>query len=112
MDPEVERSQSVITITSTVTYGSGTTISDQIVIGSGGNLIITGTVAMTSSGLIKILDNGKLIVNGGTLLEAKIEMVSGGTLILTNNGTINRASNSALVAPYGSNVFYYSGTIN
>lgn len=54
----------------------------------------------------------QIVNNGGALLEAKIEMVSGGTLILTNNGTINRASNSALVAPYGSNVFYYSGTIN
>lgn len=111
-NPEIESSQSVITITTTVTYGSGTTISDQIVIDSGGVLIITGTVTMNSSGLIKILNNGNLIVNGGTLQGAKVEMVSGGTLVVINNGTINRASDSALVAPYGANVYIYSGTVN
>lgn len=112
-NPDVNNTESIIYITTSVTYGSGTpTISDQIIIASGGSLHITGVVSMSSSGRIQIQGNGSLIINGGTLQNAKIGIDSGGNLQMLNNGIINKAPGTELEVPQGANVYIITGTIN
>lgn len=101
-----------ITINTSVTYNSNITIARNLEIVNGGILTVTATSTMSGNGKIKVNNGGKLIVDGGTLQNADIEMLSGCQVIIKNNGKINMASGKTFNAPVGAIVDIPYGAIN
>ena len=55
---------------------------------------------------------GMLIIDGGTLQNADIEMIPGSQLVIRNNGVINMAPGKTFSVPQGVEVYIESGKIN
>lgn len=100
-----------ITIKVPKTYSGSVTESRRIGIVNGGTLTITGSTTLTGNARIRVCENGILIIDGGSLNDAKIDMVPGGKLIIRNNGTINMAYGENFNAPAGAIVEIEEGEI-
>ena len=100
-----------ITIKTPKTYSGSVSESRRIGIVNGGTLTITGSTTLTGNAKIRVCENGILIIDGGSLNDAKIEMVPGGKLIIRNNGTINMAYGENFNAPAGALVEIEEGEI-
>lgn len=101
-----------ITIKTAVPYETDSTTTKRIGIVENGTLTITGTTTLAGDAKIRVCEGGTLIVDGGTLNNAKIELVPGGHLIVRNNGTINMAMEEDFEAPIGAIVDIEHGSIN
>lgn len=101
-----------VTVKTEVTYNSNQQDSQRYGIVNGGVLRITGHLTMTGSASIRVCEGGMLIVDGGTIQDADIQMIPGSTLIVRNNGKINMASNKTFYAPVGTLVNIENGEIN
>ena len=101
-----------ITINTSVTYNSDITIARNLEIVNGGILTVTATSTMSGNGKIKVYNGGKLIVDGGSLQNADIEMLSGSQVIIKNSGKINMASGMTFNAPAGVIIDIPYGSIN
>ena len=69
-------------------------------------------LTMIDSASIRVCEGGTLIVDGGTIQDADIQMIPGSTLIVRNNGKINMAVNKHFNAPFGVFVNIENGEIN
>ena len=74
-------------------------------------LTITGTVTMTEQSIIRVCEGGTLVIDGGTLLNANLQLISGCHLIIRNNGCIRVPSGSTYNTPVGAIVDIESGSI-
>ena len=100
------------TINTAVTYSINQTINNRIGIVKNGTLTITGTTTLSGDAVIRVCENGTLIVDGGTLQSANLELIPGSHVIVRNNGTINMASGRNFDAPKGVVVDVEYGFIN
>lgn len=100
-----------ITIDSAVIYNSNT-LSCRIGIVKNGTFTIANTTSMTNDAIIRVCENGTLIIDGGTLQNAKLELIPGCHLIIRNNGTINMAAGKIFDAPKGAIIDIGNGNIN
>ena len=101
-----------ITINSSVTYNSNISLSNRIGIVENGVLTISATTVMTDDAKIRVCENGTLIVDGGTIQNANIELIPGCHVIVRKNGIINMASGVSFNAPQGAVVDVEYGSIN
>lgn len=101
-----------ITIKTAVAYETDSTTTKRIGIVENGILTITCTTTLAGDAKIRVCEGGTLIVDGGTLNNAKIELVPGGHLIVRNNGTINMATGEVFNTPIGAFVDIEYGSIN
>ena len=100
------------TIKTSVTYNSNNTITQHLGVVSGGIITVKATSTMSGNGKIRICEGGKLIVDGGTLQNADLELVPGCHITIKNNGKINMASGKTFEAPEGVVVDIPYGSIN
>lgn len=100
-----------ITINSPETYSGSQTLSSRIGIVSGGSLTVTGTLTLTSNTKIRVCEGGVLIIDGGSIINANIEMIHGSTLVIRNNGSLSMASGQSFYAPLGAVVNIENGVI-
>ena len=61
---------------------------------------------------ISVYGGGTLIIDGGTVNDAVINLDSNSTLNIQNNGIINMRQNQAFNAPVGAVVNISSGQVN
>ena len=100
------------TIKTAVTYNSNNTITQHLGVVSGGIITVKATSTMSGNGKIRVCEGGKLIVDGGTLQNANLELVPGSQVTIKNNGKINMASGKTFEAPEGVIVDIPYGSIN
>ena len=74
-------------------------------------LTITGTVTKTEQIIIRVCEGGTLVIDGGTLLNANLQLIPGCHLIIRNNGCIRVPSGSTYNTPVGAIVDIESGSI-
>lgn len=101
-----------VTINTPTIYSQNNTIDFRIGIVKNGVLTISGTTTLSGNSRIRVCENGTLIVDGGTLQNANIEMVPGSSLIVRNGGIINIASGQDFDIPVGVQVNIEDGVIN
>ena len=101
-----------VTIKTNIGYAADSTITQRIGIVNGGTLTISGTSTLSGNAKIRVCEGGTLIVDGGTLSDADIDLIPTSTLILRNGGTINMASGKTFSAPVGVIVQIDDGEIN
>lgn len=87
------------TISSSTTYSTNMTSTDCIDIAPGATLTISGTLTQSGNGRIRVLRGGTLIIDGGTLQNADLKIVSGSIVIVRNNGKIHMASGKTFDVP-------------
>lgn len=100
------------TIHETVTYNGYHCITCRIGIVNGGKLSINGNTYLGANAVIRVCEGGELIVDGGTIDNAKMVLVPGAKLTLRNGAVINMASGQTFDAPKGVVVNIESGEIN
>lgn len=108
----INLSPSGITIDTSITYNTNNTISSRIGVVKNGILTITGISTMTNDAIIRVCENGTLIIDGGTLQNAKLELIPGSHIIIRNNGVINMASGNCFEASKGVVLDIDYGNIN
>ena len=101
-----------VTINTAVNYSTNDTTSLHIGIVKDGTLTISGTTTLTGEGRIRVCEEGTLIIDGGTLQNARLDLIPGSHVIVRNNGTINMASGEEFNAPKGVIVDIEQGNIN
>lgn len=83
-----------------------------IVILQGGTLTIdSSTILMKSNATIRVQSGGKLIIDGGQLLDTDIVIENGGTLIIDNGGLVQTRHNGQILTRIGSKMFINNGKI-
>lgn len=102
---------STYTIVSTVNYNINRGMNYDIVISDGGHLNITSEVVMANC-KIYVESGGTLVVDGGRLLHANIELNPSSNLVIKNNGLIHMKPGVLFNAPIGANVTIESGEIS
>ncbi len=103
---------STVTISGNEIYDSRRYLYRNIVIPSGSKLTIQNTrVDLYGNVNITVQDNGELVIDGGTLRNAKVELQNGSKLRILNNGTIYVRQNNVLETPLGATVDMTSGSI-
>lgn len=100
------------TIKTSVTYNSNNTITQHLGVVNGGTITVKATTTMSGNGKIRVCEGGKLIVDGGTLQNADLELVPGCQVVVKNNGKVNMASGKTFDAPEGAVVEIPYGSIN
>ena len=84
-----------------------------IVILQDGTLTITdAAMTMKRNATIRVQSGGKLVINGGQIIEANIIVESGGTLIINNGGLIQLRHNGQYLTQIGAKVSINNGKIN
>ena len=100
------------TIRNSITYNSNNSINQHLGIVNGGIITVKATSVISGTGRIRVCEGGKLIVDGGTLQNADLELVPGCEVVVKNNGKINMASGKTFEAPEGALVDIPYGSIN
>lgn len=103
---------STVTINTVVTYNGSSALPSHIEIVGNGTLILTGLSTMGDNDTITIFANGTLIIDGGTLQNAHLDLRPGCHLIIRHNGSTNMPIGSAFEAPQGVLVDVEYGSIN
>ena len=83
-----------------------------IIVPSGSTLRIKGNMTLCDDKQIYVYGGGILIVDGGTINDAIINLYSNSTLNILNNGIINMHQNQNFVAPVGAIVNICEGQVN
>lgn len=83
-----------------------------IIIPNGSVLRIKGNMTLCDNKQISVYGGGTLIIDGGTVNDAVINLDSNSTLNIQNNGIINMRQNQAFNAPVGAVVNISSGQVN
>lgn len=99
------------TINSAVSYDTNEVLSNRIGVVKNGTLTITSNITMTNDAIIRVCENGKLIVDGGSIQNANLQLIPGCEVVLQNGGTINMANDCELNAPIGAVVTIKDGEI-
>ncbi len=83
-----------------------------IIVPNGSILRIKGNMTLCDYKQISVYGGGTLIVDGGAINDAIINLYNGSTLTVLNNGIINMQQNQVLVAPVGAIVNISEGQVN
>lgn len=67
---------------------------------------------VSGSSKIRVCENGILIVDGGTINNADLELISGSKLIIRNGGVVNMANGRTFEVPVGATLEIENGFIN
>lgn len=78
----------------------------------GGIYHIYANMTMSGDAHIRVCEGGILIIEGGIINDASLELIPGSTLIVRDGGVINMASGKEFSAPVGVNVIIEEGSIN
>ena len=105
-------SSKCMVVNTATTWDEEKTIDTRLFVLSGGVLTISSSVTLGNAWYIVVKNGGKLIIDGGVLNNASIEVESGGHLQIVNNGTINLRSTAALDIKNGGTLDFSSGYIN
>lgn len=100
------------TINTPVFYSTNNTITQHLGVVNGGVITVEATTTMSGDGKIRVCEGGKLIVDGGTLQNADLELVPGCQVIIKNNGNIYMANGKTFNAPEGVIVDIPYGSVN
>lgn len=76
---------------------------NHICINSGATLNVTNTMIMHNGATITVRDGGSLIIDGGILDNASVNLLSGSSFVVKNNGSVKLASGNDLNIPLGVN---------
>lgn len=98
-------------VTGNTTYSINTTISSNIYVLSGGTLTITATLTMTNNAKIVVADGGAVIVDGGIIKNAILQLSSGSSLTVRFFGWIKLLSGNELDVPAGAQMTIDCGGI-
>lgn len=111
-----------LTVTPAVTWYINSNISHNatdsftypnIVVLQGGTLTITdAAMTMKRNATVRVQSGGRLVINGGQILEADIVVESGGTLIIDHGGLVQLRHNGQYLTQIGAKVSMYNGKIN
>ena len=101
----------VVNINDSVVYADSCGLLRNISVNNGGVLTITGEVVMANCKMT-VKSGGTLIIDGGRLLHADIELESSSTLKIKNGGLIHMKPDSLFSAPTGSVVEIENGEIS
>ena len=74
-----------------------------------GQLTIQGNLEHRGNGILTVESGGKLIIDGGKLINANLDLKPGATLRIINNGTIE--TRNGFTAPVGAKVEISHGKI-
>lgn len=66
---------------------------------------------MKKNATIRVQSGGKLVIDGGQILEANIIVENGGTLIINNNGVLRLRQNGLYITQVGAKVLINYGII-
>lgn len=100
-----------VTINTPISYDTNRVLSNRLGIVKDGALTITSDITMTDDTIIRVCENGKLIVDGGSIQNANLQLIPGCEVVLRNGGTINMANNCELNVPIGAVVTIKDGEI-
>jgi hypothetical protein len=75
-------------------------------------LTIKSIITLYGNTKIIVEQNGELLIDGGELQNADIELNSGSKLVLKNGGTIKMRNGKNFSAPIGASVTIEEGVIN
>lgn len=101
--------EGLLVITSTSTMTTNQELYSNIRINSGGQLTVQSEVELKGNSLIIVEPGGLLIIDGGALSNADIELKVGASLRITNGGVIETRNN--FIAPVGATVDIIHGEI-
>lgn len=76
---------------------------NHICINSGATLNVTNTMIMHNGATITVRDGGSLIIDGGMLDNASVNLLPGSSFVVKNNGSVKLASGNDLNIPLGVN---------
>jgi len=107
----IEQLPNGITINTFTHYSGFNSITNRIGIVNGGTLKISGTTTMANNSKIRVCEGGIIIVDGGLLENANLELIPGSQVIVRNNGTISMADGKMFDAPKGVLVNIESGNV-
>lgn len=102
---------STYTILNTTNYNDDRGLSSNIVVSNGGVMNITSEVVMANCKIF-VMSGGTLIIDGGRLLHADIELEPSSSLIIKNNGLVHMKPGVTFIAPIGAYVTVESGEIS
>ncbi len=102
-----------IFINSDTTWNSKCFLYNQLVVQNGATFTVNDTVNFYKDVSITIRDHGKLVINGGRLVNANINIqdLSNTSLNVINNGIIEQRQGTTFSVPIGSQLYFQSGTI-
>ena len=106
-----ELSPDGITINTSQSYMRNRVVPNRIGVVKNGTLKIEGTITMTDSAEIRVCEEGKLIVDGGTINNANLKLIPGCQVIIRNGGKIIMADGKVFDAPAGVVVDVENGEI-
>ena len=99
-------------ISTITTWLDNREVCSDIVVASGGTLIIQGTTTMSYKSEITVQSNGTLKVNGGEIIKGKITVENGGRLEISNEGVIDLYAYDHLEIKSGGVLDLISGEIH
>ena len=99
-------------ISSNLTYRSNAFFYTNTCVCSMSKLTIKSTITLYGNTKIIIEPDGELVIDGGVLQNADIELNAGSKLVLKNGGTINMRNGKDFYAPIGAIVTIEEGQIN
>ena len=105
------RALNTIHISRDFTYLVNNFIYNDICVCSSSSLTIQSTINMYGNTNIKVEPNGVLIIDGGHLINADLNIYAGSKLIVKNGGTITMRSGKEFFAPLGAVVEIEEGMI-
>ena len=100
-----------IVINDDVIYDTRKYVYNSIRIVSGGKLTVTDLINLYGNCIITIENGGQLIIDGGTIQGACLQLGNESSLTIRNNGVINMRSNCDFAAPQGAVVNIEYGRI-
>ena len=110
-DLELRALQTTHTVTD-VTYTSRAYFYTTTCVCSMSKLTIKSTITIYGNAKIIVEQNGELVIDGGELQNADIELNVGSKLVLKNGGTIKMRNGKNFYAPIGASVTIEEGEIN
>lgn len=96
----------------TYNYNSNILLYDDIIIPYGRTLTVSSPVVCIGNATITVQDGGHLVIDGGILANAKINLSSSSYFTILNGGLVYMRKNCDFSAPFGSTVEVVSGEIN
>lgn len=108
LDPNIN---DTIYIEKDTTYLSQCFLYNHIFVKNGATLTFSNVISFYKNVTLTIDKGGTLIVDGGTLNDAIINVNEGGTVNVINNGCINLCKSKSFVVPLGSTMLFEEGRI-
>ena len=100
-----------VTIDDVETYNSAVQVSTHLTITNGGVLTITDRMHCIGNPIITLEGTGELVIDGGYIYNAELNLSSSSKLTIKNGGRISVRRGKSFTAPVGAVVSIESGSI-